>query len=189
MCTLLGSARWITSKSLRFNLNLPTKFLLPTDLPGPIECYPSVRCGRQYGTIVASNSKPDINPFLLSGTAPPDFNLFPDIFTISEQKLLLSTCLQQLDVQESRLYRRRREKLSTSHPGGNYDISNANSPVAALFLPDEYYDFQDVLPSFLIHQLSRSRVLTPGYVGTLRRRHTQLPRDASICLATRNSDN
>lgn len=141
MGTLLRSARVISevSKS-RFNL----KFVLPPGLPGQIikRC-PDPRHGRQYGTDIDSNRESNIGSFLLSGTVPTDFSLFPDVFSISEQKLLLSTCLQQLDAQESRLYRRQREKLSSSRPNGNYDISSPDSSVESLFLPDEYYDFQD----------------------------------------------
>ena len=74
---------------------------------------------------------------------PPDFQWFPDFFSLSEQRALLTAALRKLDAGESRLLRRRRKEYALNGP------KDDGSSVQSLFLPDELYDFQEVrLPSY-----------------------------------------
>lgn len=69
-----------------------------------------------------------------------DFVLHPGVFSLSEQKVLLSASLEKLDRAESRQFRKRRKQFFESLPSPPL----AASSVEELFLPDEYYDFQMV---------------------------------------------
>ena len=65
-----------------------------------------------------------------------DFTFWPQFFTAREQTLLLFAALQKLDRAESSIFRRRRKALGRS-------LTDQTLP-EDLFLPDEYYDFQEV---------------------------------------------
>ncbi|TBU35794.1 hypothetical protein BD309DRAFT_955470 [Dichomitus squalens] len=69
---------------------------------------------------------------------PPDFTLFPNFFTVDEQCLLLKASLKKLDTMESGKFRRRRRQFLQS-----YNPQPSVNPVQALFLPDDFYDFQE----------------------------------------------
>ena len=73
----------------------------------------------------------------------PDFAFYPNFFTVDEQCILLRASLKKLDAMESGKFRRRRRQFlrnSPSQPSAN--------PVQALFLPDDFYDFQEVCPLY-----------------------------------------
>ncbi|KZT73560.1 hypothetical protein DAEQUDRAFT_743047 [Daedalea quercina L-15889] len=72
---------------------------------------------------------------------PVDFQYFPAFFSTSEQSALLSAALRKLDATESRRFRRRRKELEQRSALSLY--SERPSSVQSLFLPDEYYDFQE----------------------------------------------
>lgn len=75
---------------------------------------------------------------------PPDFQWFPDFFSLSEQRALLTAALRKLDASESRQLRRRHKEYALNAP------KDDESSVQSLFLPDELYDFQEVrLPSHI----------------------------------------
>lgn len=64
-----------------------------------------------------------------------DFTLWPTYFSDHEQRILLSAALRKLDQAESREMRRRRKASKL----------NAGSSIQDVFLPDSYYDFEEVL--------------------------------------------
>ena len=70
---------------------------------------------------------------------PPDFQWYPDFFSLSEQRALLAAALRKLDATESRQARRRRKEYTLKAPNDSRE-SSVQSP----FLPDELYDFQEV---------------------------------------------
>jgi hypothetical protein len=72
-------------------------------------------------------------------TLTKDFSIIPDFFNRHEQRILLATVLQKLDDQSSVHFRRRRRKLDSTHNLKNDDT------VESLFLPDNCYEFQEVL--------------------------------------------
>lgn len=75
------------------------------------------------------------------GRLPPqDFALFPDFLSLREQRVLLFAALQQLDSAESRQFRRQRKALAASRPSH----TGCSLAVKNLFLPDEYYQFEQV---------------------------------------------
>lgn len=70
---------------------------------------------------------------------PHDLLFLPQFFSESEQRVLLSVALQKLDSRESRLFKRRRKdyqaRLGTAH---------MPTTIESHFLPDEFYDFEEV---------------------------------------------
>ena len=74
---------------------------------------------------------------------PPDFTFFPNFFTVEEQCVLLKASLKKLDSMESGKFRRKRREFLRSHSS-----QPSADPVQALFLPDEYYDFQEACLDF-----------------------------------------
>jgi alkylated DNA repair protein alkB homolog 7 len=72
---------------------------------------------------------------------PRDFSIFPDFFTLSEQRILLTTALHQLDSMESRLFRRRRDAFIRDRANGAMEQSQS---LRDLFFPDEYYKMEEV---------------------------------------------
>lgn len=79
------------------------------------------------------------------GRAPPkDFSLFTEVFSISEQRVLLAAALHKLDAAESSKSRRRRndyirsEASSPPRPGG------ASNTLNDIFLPDHCYQMEQV---------------------------------------------
>lgn len=76
---------------------------------------------------------------------PEDFAFFPDFFTVDEQSVLLKAALRKLDGMESgKVRRRRREYLRGPAAAAR---ATSLSPVQSLFLPDEFYDFQEARPT------------------------------------------
>lgn len=73
---------------------------------------------------------------------PLDFTFYPAFFSLPEQQLLLSTALEKLDMSEPRKVRRRQKEYITSRTARG---PTANT-VDDLFLPDEYYTFEEVRP-------------------------------------------
>ncbi|KAH7929799.1 hypothetical protein BV22DRAFT_1043721 [Leucogyrophana mollusca] len=71
---------------------------------------------------------------------PKDFDLYPNFFTFSEQRILLTTALQKLDATESRRARKRRKEFQSSISPSS-DLSS--SSLQDLFLPDDYYAFEE----------------------------------------------
>lgn len=72
------------------------------------------------------------------GAEPPaDFRFFPTFLNGQEQQILLLSALRKLDDVGSREARRRRR---------GKDLINLESPnISDLFLPDEYYNFEEVI--------------------------------------------
>lgn len=64
-----------------------------------------------------------------------NFTLWPTYFSDHEQRILLTAALRKLDQAESREMRRRRKASKL----------NAGSGIQDVFLPDSYYDFEEVL--------------------------------------------
>lgn len=74
---------------------------------------------------------------------PRDFTFLPGFFSLAEQRVLLTAALQKLDALESIQNRRRRKALfRTARPTL---LPNASNPLQDVFLPDEYYEFEEVL--------------------------------------------
>ncbi|TFY65042.1 hypothetical protein EVG20_g5745 [Dentipellis fragilis] len=69
---------------------------------------------------------------------PGDFHFIPDFFTLPEQRTLLSASLQKLDQTEPRSMQRRRKRLIASSK-----TSQDTGLIQDVFLPDEYYQFED----------------------------------------------
>jgi alkylated DNA repair protein alkB homolog 7 len=78
----------------------------------------------------------------ISATHHKDFSLYPDFFSVAEQRLLLQTSLQQLDAREPRQFRRRRSSYCFSNISGSEADNREN--LIDLFYPDSYYRFEDV---------------------------------------------
>lgn len=65
--------------------------------------------------------------------------LLPDYFSVSEQRVLLEASLSVLDAKESRRSRKKRQLfLNSLYPKESKDN------IESLFLPDEYYEFEEV---------------------------------------------
>jgi hypothetical protein len=79
-----------------------------------------------------------------SGTnLPVDFRFFPNFLNGEEQRILLLSALNKLDDADSRVARRRRK--------GN--LTNPELQILShLFLPDEFYDFEEVVTISPLHQ-------------------------------------
>ncbi|RPD66321.1 hypothetical protein L226DRAFT_609180 [Lentinus tigrinus ALCF2SS1-7] len=74
---------------------------------------------------------------------PDDYRFYPTFFIFQEQCILLKAALKKLDSMESgKARRRRREYLRSSPP------TATPRSVQDLFLPDEYYDFQEARGHF-----------------------------------------
>lgn len=73
---------------------------------------------------------------------PADLQYFPDFFSIREQRALLDVALRKLDISERRSFRLRRKELMRTRPTSG--TTDDRVSVQSLFLPDEYYDFQEV---------------------------------------------
>src|SRR5882724_2218505 len=74
---------------------------------------------------------------------PRDFQFFPMFLTRQEQHILLSSALRKLDGIGSREARRKRK--------GKAVYDDESRAVSDLFLPDEYYEFQEVNFCFAVH--------------------------------------
>lgn len=83
--------------------------------------------------------------------APQDFTIFPGFFTLPEQRILLATALQKLDARESRQFRRRRQDFLRNKLENEPRIS---TDLGSLFLPDEYYQMEEVHTSNFPWRLS-----------------------------------
>ncbi|KAF9228581.1 hypothetical protein BS17DRAFT_792695 [Gyrodon lividus] len=68
---------------------------------------------------------------------PEGFVLFPDFFDIREQRLLLTTALSQLDALEGKRVRKLQREYRAKNP------IPESSPLEGLFLPEQYYTFQE----------------------------------------------
>jgi len=68
---------------------------------------------------------------------PEGFMLFSEFFDTREQRLLLTTALSQLDALEGKRVR----KLQREHRAKN--LISESSPLEGLFLPEQYYTFQE----------------------------------------------
>lgn len=88
--------------------------------------------GRRYSKLV---------PSWLQG----DFKLWPAFLTEDEQAVLLKAALRKLDDNESRTMRRRRRDFLSSLESSMTGFSGGTSSfLTELFLPDEYYQFEEV---------------------------------------------
>jgi len=65
--------------------------------------------------------------------------LLPDYFSVSEQRVLLEASLSVLDAKESRRSRKKRQLFLKS-----LDPKQSKDNIESLFLPDEYYEFEEV---------------------------------------------
>ncbi|KAH9838637.1 uncharacterized protein C8Q71DRAFT_821769 [Rhodofomes roseus] len=92
-------------------------------------------CARYVSTATAS-----LQQARQSGL-PTDFQWFPNFFSTREQYALLDAALRKLDVTENRQFRRRRKELMKAH--SSTPVADSGESVQSLFLPDEYYDFQE----------------------------------------------
>ncbi len=77
---------------------------------------------------------------------PADFLWFPRFFNPTEQHALLSAALRKLDVAEPRAARKRRRDFLAYH---QQDRPRDTGDLKDVFLPDEFYHFEEVRPSQL----------------------------------------
>jgi alkylated DNA repair protein alkB family protein 7 len=105
---------------------------------------------RLWATPSASNKEQQLAPALamslcrrfnirrissfVTGHPPRDFQYFPEIFSLAEQKILLSAALKKLDATETRLFRKRKKAL---------DAPRVQSSPQDLFFPDDHYQFEE----------------------------------------------
>jgi alkylated DNA repair protein alkB family protein 7 len=68
-----------------------------------------------------------------------DFVLHRQVFDVPEQKILLSASLDKLNQTEGKQYRKRRKQYYDTTPP-----LSSSSTIRDLFLPEDYYDFQQV---------------------------------------------
>ncbi|KAF8516923.1 hypothetical protein BU17DRAFT_92292 [Hysterangium stoloniferum] len=66
---------------------------------------------------------------------PPGFTFLPHFLNDAEQRILLQAALQKLNEVGSREFKRKRKSISTNHEA----VENINN----LFLPDNYYEFEE----------------------------------------------
>ncbi|KAJ7074271.1 hypothetical protein C8F01DRAFT_1242532 [Mycena amicta] len=64
-------------------------------------------------------------------------------FSLAEQRVLLKAALHKLDTMESATHRRRRRALMQSSFPPSLPIPSPSNPLQDLFLPDQYYEFQE----------------------------------------------
>lgn len=94
---------------------------------------------------------------------PVDFSFYPEFFSAEEQRLLLTAALQKLDMIENRKIRRRQREFLASHS------PSPLSSIEGVFLPDDYYTFQEV--RFIIRVLPDSHMVhfQGHYDGVIKR--------------------
>ena len=78
---------------------------------------------------------------------PADFTFYPNFFSHEEQRLLLLAALQKLDLTENRKVRRRQREFSASRK------QEPLNSIEQVFLPDEYYTFEEVIAHITINFL------------------------------------
>ncbi len=81
---------------------------------------------------------------------PRDFIFLPNFYSPSEQRILLSAALQRLDSLETRQYRRRRKE----HLSQSLQTDSKSTSIQDVFLPDEFYCFEDVRLFYGCHILT-----------------------------------
>lgn len=91
-------------------------------------------------TLIQVNGKP-------SSKFHQNFDLLPEVFTLSEQRILLAAALETLDSAESRLFRRRRNILKAKM---DKKIPGQSLTLEGLFLPDECYQMEEACFKFFI---------------------------------------
>ncbi len=97
----------------------------------------SVSFTRGFGSHLSNQS-------ITSTRYPGGLEVWPTYFTINEQKILLRASLQKLDNSETtRNRKRRRNYLKTLSATTPDPLS-----VQCIFLPEEYYEFREVVKSF-----------------------------------------
>lgn len=72
-----------------------------------------------------------------------NFSLWPTFLNEIEQTVLLRAALRKLDDNESRTMRRRRRDYLAAHQEAT-PRSSLGTPITNVFLPDEYYHFEEV---------------------------------------------
>ena len=86
----------------------------------------------------------EIHSFVQTKSAaslPEGFKIFPEFLSLTEQRTLLSAALSKLDSTETKQARMRRRDFLGNHPQENRTIED-------LFLPDAYYNFEEVARRF-----------------------------------------
>lgn len=118
------------------------------------------QCLRQrlFSTALSSDASQQIHP---------DLTFIPNFFTLREQRILLQTALQKLNHQEGRVFKKRRKLFESS-----LSAHSSDPELDTLFLPDEYYRFEEVSS----HGLCNAPKLDPvSYTGSLRRCYQTVP--------------
>lgn len=85
--------------------------------------------------------------YLKADRYPTDMSFHQDFFSAEEQRLLLVASLQKLDNTENRKVRRRQREFLASRP--------AATATEDLFLPNEYYTFEEVSITTSVMSLGR----------------------------------
>jgi hypothetical protein len=67
-----------------------------------------------------------------------DLVFVPDFLSLPEQRLLLETSLKKLNNMESRAHKKRRRLYAPTR------LTPTSEDLQSTFLPDDYYDFQEV---------------------------------------------
>ncbi|KAH9951957.1 hypothetical protein B0H21DRAFT_715040 [Amylocystis lapponica] len=109
---------------------------------------------------------------------PRDFDLFIDFLSTTEQRILLTAALHKLDSTGSRDFRRRRRGFRP-----NQDVSSmqdSSRSIESLFLPDEYYEFEEGHYDGVIKRFREMHVTSwpedvPGLPAVLKRLRTLHP--------------
>ncbi|KAK7449673.1 hypothetical protein VKT23_013146 [Stygiomarasmius scandens] len=114
---------------------------------------------------------------LINPRVNPDFSLFPDFFSIQEQRVLLQAALQRLDSTGSRRAQRKRKQYAHS-----LDVSDRSSlPLQEIFLPEEFYEFEEGHFDGVIHNYREMHLMSwptsefSGLSPILHRLHLLLP--------------
>lgn len=73
-----------------------------------------------------------------------NFSFWPTFLNEVEQTVVLRAALRKLDDNESKSMRRRRRDYLAAHQGLASRLPSLGTPVTHVFLPDEYYQFEEV---------------------------------------------
>jgi alkylated DNA repair protein alkB family protein 7 len=72
-----------------------------------------------------------------SAGLPEGFKIFPEFLSLSEQRTVLLSALTKLDSTETKQARKQQREFLANHPREHRAIED-------IFLPDAYYNFQEV---------------------------------------------
>ena len=154
-----------------FDLEVPTPGSLSTENLEMLSAL-SLRSSRNIAGSVRRRLARQIS--LKADGYPVDFAFYPNFFSVSEQRVLLSAALQKLDMGESARTRRRQRGFARPDP--------STASVEDLSLPDDYYTFEEVGYPGNEHDAAAKVA-----IGSFRWRHNTISRNARVFMAGRSS--